>query len=276
MVITDGAWGTQLQAAGLAPGELPDLWNLTRPDKVAAVARAYAEAGSEIVLTNTFRAHRLGLAPHGMVDRLEAINRAGVEISRSAGAKVYASIGPSGRMRGDVSDDELHETFAEQVEALSAADGLVIETMSDVEEAVIAVRAAKAAGLPVVVSAVFDSGRNRDRTVMGQTPERFARALIEAGADVVGANCGAGPESYVPVCRRLAEASERPVWIKPNAGLPELEDGRAVYRMTAEWFADCLPALAAAGAGYAGGCCGTTPAFIRELARRRQGLVPCA
>ena len=276
MLIVDGAWGTQLQARGLGPGELPDIWNLERPERVGEVARAYAEAGSDIILTNTFRANRISLAAHGLAGEVEAINRAGVDISRAAGApKVYASMGPSGAMPGDSSEDELLEAFAEQAMALRAADGIVVETMSDVGEAVIAVRAAKRSGLPVVACVVFDTGKNKDRTMMGQTPEQAAKALAEAGADVIGANCGVGMEAYVRICARLREGAGGPVWIKANAGLPEWVDDQAVYRATPEEFAAYLPALRQAGAGYVGGCCGTTPDFIRALVRARSGDNAC-
>jgi methionine synthase I (cobalamin-dependent) len=277
VLIADGAWGTELQARGLDLGELPDAWNLTHPDCVAEVARSYNEAGSNIILTNTFRANRISLAPHGLARRVEAINRAGVEISRSAGAPlVYASMGPSGKMRGCITEGELFEAFAEQAAALAAADGIVVETMSDVEEAVIAVRAAKRAALPVVACVVFDTGKNKDRTMMGQTPEQAAVALAAAGADVIGANCGVGMEAYVRVCARLRAATDRPLWIKPNAGLPELIGGRAVYRVTPEEFASFLPALRQAGAAYVGGCCGTTPDFVRALVSARSGGRRCA
>lgn len=276
MIITDGAWGTQLQALGLGLGELPDAWNLSFPERVAEVARAYAGAGSDIILTNTFRANRISLAAYGLDGRVEDINRAGVEISRAAGApKVYASMGPSGKMRGDVSEDELLAAFSEQAAALAAADGIVVETMSDVEEAVIAVRAARRTGLTVVACVVFDTGRNKDRTMMGQTPEQAAPALENAGADVIGANCGVGMDAYVRVCERLRAATDRPVWIKANAGLPELIDGQAVYRSTPEEFASYLPGLRQAGAAYVGGCCGTTPDFIRALVRARSRGFAC-
>jgi methionine synthase I (cobalamin-dependent) len=277
MLITDGAWGTRLQALGLELGALPDAWNLMHPDRVAEVARSYAQAGSDIILTNTFRANRISLAANGLAAHVEAINRAGVEISRSAGAPaVYASMGPSGEMRGSVPESELFDVFAEQAAALSAADGIVIETMSDVEEAVIAVRAARRAGLPVVACIVFDTGKNKDRTMMGQTPEQAALALAAAGADVIGANCGVGIEEYIRVCARLRGATDRPLWIKPNAGLPEWIDGQAVYRVSPEKFASFLPALEKAGAAYAGGCCGTSPEFIRALVCARSGDCQCA
>jgi methionine synthase I (cobalamin-dependent) len=142
-----------------------------------------------------------------------------------------------------------------------------LETFSDVEEARLALQAAKPTGLPIVVSFAFDSGKNKDRTMMGVSPEMAARAMAEEGAAAVGANCGAGPECFPSICRRLKEASGLPVWIKPNAGIPSLEDGQAVYTMNPDSFAAYLPELARAGASFVGGCCGTSPAFIKAMIR---------
>jgi methionine synthase I (cobalamin-dependent) len=275
-VVTDGAWGTELQARGLASGDFPDAWNLTHPDRVADVARAYVEAGSQVILTNTFGANRLRLAAHGLAGQVAEINCRGVEISREAAgarARVFASLGPSGKllMSGETTVSELATAFTEQAEALAAggADAIVIETMSDLDEAQLALAAAKATGLPVVACMVFDAGRDKDRTMMGATPEQVAAALQAAGADVIGANCGVGIEQYVPVCRRLKAATDRPIWIKANAGLPVLEAGKVLYRTSPEEFASHVPALLEAGASFLGGCCGTNPDFIRAVLRQR-------
>jgi len=274
-VLTDGAWGTELQARGLPPGEVGDVWNLSHAERVEEVARAYVDAGSHIILTNTFQANRIALERHREDARVVAINRAGVEISRRAArgrALVFASIGPSGKllMAGDVTEAQLASAFTEQAQALAAAgaDGLVVESMTDVVEARIAVAAATATGLPVVACMVFDAGKNRNRTMMGITPQQAAAELARAGAQVIGANCGIGVEAYIPICAALASATDRPVWIKPNAGLPEFVDGKIVYRMTAERFASHVPALLAAGARFIGGCCGTTPEFVAALRRQ--------
>lgn len=271
-VVADGAWGTQLQTLGLPPGACADLWNLERPEAAAQVARAYVQAGSRVILTNTFRANRIALADYGLAEKTVQINRAGAEISkRAAGAKalVFASMGPSGKMllSGEVREEQLAEAFAEQAGALAqgGADGIVIETMSDLTEAKIALAAAKATGLPVAVCMVFDSGPAKDRTMMGISPEQVAEELSAAGADIIGANCGQGIEGFIAICERLRRATALPIWIKPNAGLPELQEGRVVYRTTARQFAARVPALAAAGASFIGGCCGTTPEFIREV-----------
>jgi methionine synthase I (cobalamin-dependent) len=274
LVITDGAWGTELQARGLALGDFPDAWNLTHPDRVGEVARAYVEAGSQVILTNTFGANRIRLGEHDGADRLAEINARGVEISLKAAsgrARVFASIGPTGKllMSGEVTAEELRAAFAEQAQALAKArpDGLVVETMSDLEEAKLAVCAARETGLPVVACMVFDSGKDKDRTMMGTTPERAAQALTEAGADVIGANCGQGIAGFIMICRRLHAATDRPVWIKANAGLPTMVDGRAKYSATPDEFASYLPDLIQAGASFVGGCCGTRPDFIAAISR---------
>jgi len=272
-VLTDGAIGTQLQARGLDPGQCPDEWNLARPAEVESVARAYVEAGSEIILTNTFRGNRLALEGAGLAVNLEAVNLAGVEIARRAAsgkAAVFGCLGPSGKMvmMGEVSEEELRLVYAEQVKILAVAgvDGFAVETMAELEEAKAALAAARETGLPVVVSMVFDSGKDKDRTMTGVTPERAAQELTAAGADVIAANCGRGIAGYIPICQRLHSATDRPIWIKPNAGMPQLVDGKATYSTTPEEFAAFVPAVLQAGASFVGGCCGTTPDFIRAVA----------
>jgi len=271
LLITDGAWGTELQARGLDPGAAPDTWNLTHPERVEAVARAYVEAGSQVILTNTFRANAVA-----MEGDLEAINRAGVDISKRAAAGkalVFASIGPTGKMlmAGEIDAEQASAAFAAQAVALAAAgaDALLVETMSDIAEARLAVAAAKSTGLPVIASFAFDSGKNKDRTMMGATPEAVAAAMVEAGADAVGANCGVGVEHAAIVCRRLRAACDLPIWIKPNAGLPKMEGTAIRYDTSADFFASHYAALRDAGASFLGGCCGSTPDFIRALVHSR-------
>jgi methionine synthase I (cobalamin-dependent) len=251
---------------------MPDFWNLSHPDRVEAVARAYVDAGSQIILTNAFRASRIALGNHPEVDRVAEVNRAGVEISkRAAGneARVFASIGPSGKLlvSGGISKEDLAASFCEQADALceGGADAIVVETMADLAEAELAIEAAKATGLPVVACMVFDSGKNKDRTAMGTTATQAAEALSALDVDVIGANCGNGIEGYIPICAEYAAASDKPIWIKANAGIPELKNGEAVYNTTAEEFAGFLPRLIEAGASFVGGCCGTSPQFIRTL-----------
>ena len=271
-VVTDGAWGTELQSLGLPAGEIPDLWNLARPELVERVARSYVEAGSDVILTNTFRSNRIALGECAGQVSIEALNRAGVGISRRAArgqARVFASIGPSGTMLmiGQVDEPTLSLAFREQARALAeaGADGLVVETMSDLTEARLAVDAAVVTGLPVVACMVFDSGKQRDRTMMGVTVAQAAETLAAAGAHVVGANCGIGVEHALPVCRAMRAATTLPIWIKPNAGLPVLAGGKTIYRTDAAAFAAYVPDLVAAGAGFIGACCGSTPAFVAAM-----------
>jgi methionine synthase I (cobalamin-dependent) len=273
-VVADGAWGTELQRLGLEPGAPADLWNLTEPDRVRAVAASYVEAGSRVILTNTFRANRIALSGHGAADKTAEINRAGVRISREAangGVAVFASVGPTGKllMSGDVTEAELRAAFEEQAHALAGAgpDAILLETFADLTEVTVALEAARSTGLPVIVSFVFDSGRNGDRTMMGVTPEKAAQAMEAAGASAVGANCGRGISGYVEICSRMRAATSLPIWIKPNAGIPEITNGKASYRTSPEEFAARVPDLVRAGATFVGGCCGSTPEFIAATVR---------
>jgi 5-methyltetrahydrofolate--homocysteine methyltransferase len=275
LMISDGAWGTQLQNRGLPSGTIPDTWNLTHADKVEEVAAAYVDAGSQVILTNTFRAN--AAAMHGFAAaELDSINRAGVAISKKAAgtkALVFASIGPTGKilMSGEVSAGRVADAFAAQAQSLAAAgaDALLIETMSEIDEALLAVEAARRTGLPVLASFAFDSGKNKDRTMMGATPETVAAAMKEAGADAIGANCGVGIELSVPICARLHGACNLPIWIKPNAGFPIVEGTAIRYATSADYFASHYAALADAGASFVGSCCGSTPEFIRALVDAR-------
>lgn len=271
-VLTDGSWGTQIMKRGLRPGDSPDAWNLTHPDRVEEVARAYVEAGSRVILTNTFGANRFVLGKFGLDDRVLEINAKGVEISkRAAGnrALVFASMGPSGKLLAtrNVTEDELRRAFEEQALAIAQAgpDAIVVETMMDLAEARIAAVAAVGTGLPVIACLVFDAGKARDRTMMGNTPEQAVEALSNAGVSGVGANCGQGIEGFIPICARMRSATDLPLWMKANAGLPERVDGQTVYRTTPEEFASFIPALVASGANFVGGCCGTDERFVRAV-----------
>jgi methionine synthase I (cobalamin-dependent) len=271
-MILDGAWGTQLQQRGLETGAHPDLWNLTQPEKVLEVATAYVKAGSDVILTNTFGSNRFILEKHNAVEQLAELNRAGVRISMQAAdgkAKVFASVGPTGviLIMGTVQPDDLYEAFLQQVRAIAEEkpDGIVVETMSDVNEAVLAVKAAKTTGLPVAACMVFDSGKNKDRTMMGTTPEQAVEQLSAAGADIIGSNCGQGINGFIPICQRMRAVTDKPLWMKANAGLPEMLDGKAVYSQTPENFAEKVKELVAVGANYVGGCCGTSPEFIAAV-----------
>jgi len=275
LVVSDGAWGTELARHGLASAPAPEFWNAERPDAVEAIARGYVEAGSEVILTNTFGGSRLKLARAGLAERAAELNRAGVKISkRAAGnrALVFASIGPTGELLaplGERTEEEFVACFREQAEALASAgaDGLVLETMADLGEAKAALRAAReACALPVVACMTFEHGARGFATMMGVMPETAARELDAAGVDLVGANCGSGIADMAEVARALRAATKRPLWIKPNAGVPELVDGRTVFRESPEEMASRVRELAEAGANVIGGCCGTTPEHIRRMA----------
>ncbi len=271
-VILDGAWGTELQARGLPIGACSENWNLENPDAVQDVAQAYVDAGAEIILTNTFGGSRIMLARHGLDAQTSDINRIGAERSRIAAgdqALVFGSIGPCGEilMMGEVSEDDVTAAFAEQAQALAdgGADGLVIETMADITEAQCAITAALTTKLPVVCSMVFDHGEASDRTMMGHSPEDAVEALASSGIAAIGANCGTGIEAYIDVCKSYRAATDMPLWIKPNAGVPEMINGIVTYNATTESFAEKVEVLFSDGATCVGGCCGTSPAFIRAL-----------
>jgi methionine synthase I (cobalamin-dependent) len=270
--LTDGALGTEYQRLGLPSGLCADIWTLEAPHHVYEVTKAYADAGSDAVLTTTFRANAVTLADYGRGADAVAINRAGARIAREAapGKLVFGDVGPSGKMLlpGEEAGSELEAAFAEQCAALAegGVDALVLETFSDIAEAKIALAAAMKTGLPVIVSFAFDTGRNKDRTMTGLMPEQAAREITDAGAYAVGANCGVGFEGYVDICRRLRAVTTLPVWIKPNGGLPELVHGAITYASTPEQFATYIPRYIEAGANFIGGCCGTNPAFIRAAA----------
>lgn len=271
-VVTDGSWGTQMQRRGLARGECPDSWNLNHPERVEEVASLYVTAGSRIILTNTFGANRFVLGKLGLSDKTVEINTKGVEISKRAAkdrAFVFASMGPTGKMLAmkDVTEAELREAFEEQASAIAkaGADGIVVETMMDLEEAKIASLAAKATGLPVVASMVFDAGKNKDRTMMGITPEQAVETLSAIGVDAIGSNCGQGIEGFIPICARMRATTKLPLWMKPNAGIPEVINGEIVYKTTAEDFGKHIPDLIKAGASFIGGCCGTDEGYVKAI-----------
>jgi methionine synthase I (cobalamin-dependent) len=273
-VLADGAWGTELQKRGLPVGELPDLWNLTHPETVADIARAYVEAGSRVILTNSFRANRIALGLHGA--RVREINQAGVAISKQAArgrANVFASLGPSGHSVGNsIADDELSDVFREQAELLAAggAEALVIETMTDLREAKLALAAAHETGLPVIGCMAFDqNGRvvgNDTITVEQSLPE-----LESCGAGAIGTNCGGTAAEMLNVVERMRAATRLPIWVKPHAGLPVMENGRPIYRSNPEEFAWDAMLVVSAGADFIGGCCGTGPEHIRSLVLRMTG-----
>jgi len=265
ILIADGAWGTELAKRGLAPGEAPERWNLDRPDAVREIAESYVNAGADIILTNTFGASPIKLAKAGLDASAEEINRRGAEISRAAAGDetlVFASIGPTGEFMvpvGALTESELVACFARQARALAqgGVNGIVIETFTDLNEAKAALRAVReSTSLPV----------------MGVMPHQAAAELENDGADVVGANCGSGIENIIEIVAALRPATGLPIWAKPNAGLPELIDGKTVFRQSPEHMAARFPDLAKAGAAIIGGCCGSTPDHIRRFVELRNRM----
>ena len=271
--VADGGWGTEFQKIGLEPRSSPDPWNLFHPEKVSRVARSYVDAGAQIILTNTFGGNRFVLARHNLEDRLEEVNRRGAELSREAAgnrALVFGSMGPTGKrlQTGEITEEEVFDSYRRQAEALwrGGVDALLIETMIDVGEMKIAARAARASTpLPVALSMSFDSGKEKTQTIMGVSPEQAVVEMEEAGAWMVGANCGLGPELYVRVCGRMRAVTSRPVWVKPSAGIPQMVGTEIAYPQRPDAFASFALQLREAGANVIGGCCGTGPDHIKRL-----------
>jgi 5-methyltetrahydrofolate--homocysteine methyltransferase len=275
-VLADGAMGTMLFAAGLASGDPPEVWSLAHPDVVRGVHRGYLDAGSRLLLTNTFGANRLRLGLHRLDDRVEHLNRTAAillkaEVTASgADALVAGDIGPTGEIMaplGTLERDAAIAVFAEQAGALVAGgvDLVWIETMSDlaeIEAAIAGVRRASPA-TPIVATMTFDT---RGHTMMGVSPEAAAGALVALGVDAIGGNCGSGPDELLPVIARMrAVAPDVPLVAKPNVGMPVFVDARAVYPTEPATMAVEAASLRAAGATVIGACCGSTPAHLAAM-----------
>jgi 5-methyltetrahydrofolate--homocysteine methyltransferase len=279
VLLGDGAMGTQLQQAGLESGGCGEAWNLDHPERVLAIQRAYAEAGSDCIITNTFGASRIMLERHAQADRASAINEAGARIARDAfGGRagfVLGDIGPFGGLMepyGEIAVARVEQAFREQARALVAGgvDAIIIETQTALEELEIAIAAAREAGAPVVIgSLAYDKMADEDevRTMMGVSPESAAEFMTGRGVDILALNCGTGVDVAMAtdVVRRYRTVSGLPIMAQPNAGQPVLENFKVVYHETPEQMARDLPGLVRAGAAIVGGCCGSTPAHIRRF-----------
>jgi 5-methyltetrahydrofolate--homocysteine methyltransferase len=276
ILVSDGAWGTFLHAKGLKPGECPEEWNLSHRKDVLDIARSYADAGADCIETNSFGASRFKLKHYGLDRKAGEINRAAAEISREAAGDdriVLGSVGPTGLflITGDVTEEDLEDAFREQAVALEkgGADAACIETMSSLDEAACAVKAVKKnTGLEVVCTFTFEKAADGSyRTMAGVTPTAMAEAMIAAGADVIGTNCGNGMAGMVGIVAEIRAFDSRiPILVHANAGKPEMRDGRTVFPETPEDMARVAPELVKAGACVVGGCCGTTPAHISAIA----------
>ena len=274
ILVSDGAWGTMLHKMGLKPGECPELWCADRFESVAEIARLYAEAGADMVQTNSLGSSRIKLEHYGLGNRASEINEAAAKASRAgAGEKwVIASVGPTGKLllTEEITEQELYVAFAEQISALEkgGADAICIETMSDIDEALCAVRAAKeTTSLEVICTFTFEKTPRLDfRTIMGASPSQAACAAFEAGADIVGANCGNGIAGMIEVVREIRAALPTiPILVHANAGLPQISDGKVFFPETPEDMAKAIRELANSGANIIGGCCGTTPDHIKAI-----------
>ena len=278
VLLGDGAMGTEIQRAGLESGGCGEAWNLDHPERVLAIQRRYAEAGSDVLLSHSFGASRIMLARHGEGERTADINRAAVRIAREAlsgRGYVLGDIGPFGGLMepyGDVAPAEVERAFREQAKALveAGADGVIIETQTAFEELEIAIAAAREAGAAVVIASLaFDRMLEEDdvRTMMGVSPEQAAEFMVERGCDVAALNCGTRVDMAMAarIAARYRSACGLPVMVQPNAGEPVLENMQVFYRQTPKEMAAGLPALLAAGPRIVGGCCGSTPDHIRQF-----------
>jgi len=280
-LLADGATGTMLQAMGLPTGEPPERWILDNPDAVRELARRYAEAGSDIVYTNTFGANRIRLQRFGLGEKVSELNRTAAQLAREGASSasrpssrvprplIVASIGPTGELLepyGDLEPEAARDAFAEQAAALAEAgvDAFVCETFSDLTEALICLKAVQSvAKVPVMVSMSFEEG---GRTMMGVTPEEAANKLLDEGAFVVGANCSVGPDVVERVVAAMKAARPDALLLaKPNAGKPQLIEGKVVYPVTPDEMASFALRMRDLGVAIIGGCCGTTPEHIAAM-----------
>lgn len=277
VLLSDGALGTILQSKGLKPGECPELWNISHRSDVREIAESYLFAGSDIVTTNSFGGSRIKLSQYGLGERTSEINTTAAAICREAAGNdrhVAGSIGPTGKMllMGDVTEEELLDSFSEQALALEkgGADIIIIETMSAADEAVLAVKAARSStGCTVIITMTFTGDGNGEyHTMMGISPAEMVIAMKEAGAHIIGSNCGNGIREMIGVAGAIRSADNKiPVIIQANAGIPEFVDGVTLFQESPEMMASFVPDLLKAGVNIIGGCCGTTPAHIRAIAK---------
>lgn len=275
ILVSDGAWGTFLQQKGLKTDECPDYWSVTHPDTVLDIAKSYVEAGADVVETNSFGASSLKLSQYKLEDKASEINQAAASLSRQAAGEnrwVLGSMGPTGKMvlTNQVTEEELYASFKEQAIALEkgGVDAICIETMFALDEAVQAIKAAKEnTNCEIIATFTFELTKKEEyRTMMGVTPTSYAKAAVDAGADILGTNCGNGMKRMIDIVKEIRSVfQEKPILVHANAGLPQLINGKESYPEKPEEMANLVPALVKAGANIIGGCCGTSPAHIRAI-----------
>jgi 5-methyltetrahydrofolate--homocysteine methyltransferase len=286
VLVSDGAWGTFLQKKGLKAGECPELWCLEHADDVKDIAKGYIDAGADMIQADSFGGTCFKLEHYGLADRAAEINEAAARISREAAGDanwVIASIGPTGKMvvgddeKEDYEGDDLYATesdiyaaFKEQAIALEkgGTDAACVETMSDIKESVLAIKAVKEnTGLEVICTFTFERNvLGEYRTMMGVSPEAAIKAAVEAGADIAGANCGNGIERMIEIVTAMRKINKDiPILVHANAGLPQNVNGTDIFPESPEDMAKIAPDLVKAGANIIGGCCGTTPAHIAAI-----------
>jgi 5-methyltetrahydrofolate--homocysteine methyltransferase len=275
ILVADGAMGSMLMQKGLLAGECPELLNIERPEIVKEVAELYFESGADIIQTNTFGGTPLKLSDYALEDKCTDINKAAVQIVKSVtDGNVYisGSCGPTGKMLepfGEMSEDEAYINFELQTAALidAGVDILCIETMIDINESLIAVKAARSnsQSIPIAATVTFNKTPAGFVTIMGNNIEKVAKSLIDCGADIIGSNCGNGIDNMVEIAKEFRKFSDHPLLIQANAGTPSIVDGKPTYPETPEYFVQRVDALVEAGVSIIGGCCGTTPEHIQQI-----------